>query len=295
MASKLKYQKARLRQAVGTDNEHWADVLPSELIETPPKGDLVCSGCWTLMKRTASFTRAGTEVPAYLSLYPNTEHEPDCRLSIETLQQQLRRDHPDIVSVENKILYLHLPDEERLKNLELSKKRVGGGNLQDNRTETLRSAASIAKFLKQFEDPGDILNRLMIRYRDHRGGISTMFWTDFCFEARSPQALKYLRRLQRDGKHTPPVAVIFPTKATTENKTHRFMRVDTNEKPRPEDNSHQLFLSVAELLEPDKNLLHAIAAESILVLGHGGSFDWSHRNVTELRLTINGRWQFTDL
>lgn len=295
MASKLKYEKARLRQPLGTGGERWIDVLPSQLIETPAKGDLVCSGCWAPMKRTASFTRAGTEVPAYLSLYANTEHERGCRLSLDTLQQQLRRTHPNIVSIENKVLYLHLPDEERLKNLEKSKKRASSGTERNSWSETLRSAATIAKFLKQFEDPGDHLNRLKIRYRNHRGEISTMFWTDFCFDARSPQALNYFRRLKRDGEHTPPVAVMFPTKAPTKNNTLRFMRIDTNERPLPEDTSHKLYLSVAEELKPDRKWLNPITTETMLVLGRGEFFDWSSHKVTELRIKIKGPWQFTNL
>lgn len=295
MASTRKYQKARLRRIGEAGHEQWVEVLPSELIDTPAKGDLVCHGCPVLMKRTKSFTRSGTEVPAYLSLYANTEHALDCRLNVETLHAELKRNHPDTVSIEDKVLYLHLPDEERIQNSQSARRRVGAGGDQDRWTETLHSAVAIAKFLKQYEDAGDLLNRLMIRYRDYRGEISVMFWADFCFEARSPQALKYLRRLQRHGDKTPPVAVVFPTKAPGTNSKHRFMRFDTYEKPIPGDDEQKLFLGVAEPLAPDRNWLSGLESESILVLGRGKHFDWSNRKVTEIQMLLHGRWQLASL
>lgn len=293
MASKLKYQKARLRQPVGATDERWIDVLPSQLIENPAKGDLVCGGCWTPMKRTRSSRRGNTEVPAYLSLYSNTEHETGCRFSIDTLQSQLKQLHPDVVSVENMILYLHLPNEERLKNVARSKNRAGASVDHNNMTATIHSAASIAKFLRQFEDPGEMLNRLKIRYRDRHGNIATMPWNDFCFEAKSPHALKYLRRRQRDGKHTPPVAVIFPAKDLDMNQKFRFRRVDTNEIARPEN--RKILCSAAESLHPDMKLLPPMEQETMLVLGRADPFNWSDENKMEIRITIAGRWQFTNL
>lgn len=268
---------------------------PSEIADSPAKGDLICVGCPALMSKTSSFTRgSGTEVPAYLSLYPRTAHTVDCRLNIETLHADLRQGHADTISIEDKFLYLHLPDEERLKNKQSTKRRVGGGG-NDSWTATMNSATAIARFLRQYDDPGDLLNRLMIRYRDHRGNISVMFWADFCFEARSPEALKYLRRLQRDGDRTPPAAVIFPVKERRESATYRYMRVDTYEKPVPDDTRQQLFLSVAEPLNPDRHRLTDLESDSILVLGHGSFFDWTGKPVTELRFTIEDRWQLAAL
>lgn len=293
MASKLKYQKARLRQNTGSDGERWIHVLPSQLVENPTKGDLVCGGCWTPMKRTRSSRRGTTEVPAYLSLYPNSEHETGCRFSIDTLQGQLKQLHPDVVSVENKVLYLHLPNEERLKNVARSKNRAGVSVDHNNWTATMHSAAAIARFLRQFEDPGEMLDRLKIRYRDRHGGIATMFWKDFCFEATSPQVLKYLRRRQRDGDHTPPVAVIFPAQHLDMNQNFRFRRVETNQKAQPENRN--ILFSAAESLHPDMNLLPRMEKKTMLVLGRGDPFNWSHKNNVEIRITITERWEFTHL
>lgn len=296
MVKTAKYQKARLRITGDNGRGEWIEVLPSEIADSPAKGDLICVGCPVPMRKTSSFTRgSGTEVPAYLSLYPHTDHAADCRLNIETLHVDLQQVHPDTISIEDKILYLHLPDEERLKNKQSTKRRVGGGGDGETWTATMNSATAIARFLKQYDDPGDLLNRLMIRYRDHRGDISVMFWADFCFEARSPEALKYLRRLQRDGDRTPPAAVIFPVKERRESATYRYMRVDTYEKPLLDNPRHQLFLSVAEPLNPDRHRLTNIESDSILVLGHGSSFDWTGKLVTELRFTIEDQWQLAAL
>lgn len=296
MAKTARYQKARLRLTNARGPDKWIEVLPSEIADSPSKGDLICVGCPALMSKTSSFTRgSGTEVPAYLSLYPRTAHTIDCRLNIDTLHADLRQGYPDTISIEDKVLYLHLPDEERLENTQSTKRRVGGGSGNDSWTATMNSATAIARFLKQYDDPGDLLNRLMIRYRDHLGDISVMFWADFCFEARSPEALKYLRRLQRDGDRTPPAAVIFPVKERRESATYRYMRVDTYEKPVPDDTRQQLFLSVAEPLNPDRHRLADLDSDLILVLGHGSFFDWTGKPVTELRFTIEDRWQLAAL
>lgn len=296
MSKTVKYQKARIRTVSASGGVEWIAVLPKDITDTPAKGDLLCVGCPALMKHTSSFTRrTGTEVPAYLSLYPHAEHAPDCTLNIETLHKALQNTAPDTVAIEDKILYLHLPDEERLANRQSTRRRLGHRGSQDRWTATLNSAAAIARFLTQYDDPGDLLNRIMIRYRDHRGGISVMFWADFCFPARSPHALKHLRRLQRDGDRTPPVAVIFPVKEPTLTNTVRTMRVDTFTRPLPEKPDHKLFLSISEPLTPDRNHLTHLTAGTVLALGHATYFDWSAKPVTELCITIDHRWQLAAL
>lgn len=296
MPQTVKYQEARVRSISASGGVEWIAMLPKNITDAPAKGDLLCVGCPALMKHTSSFTRrTGTEVPAYLSLYPHAEHAPDCTLNIETLHKALQNTAPDTVAIEDKILYLHLPDEERLTNRQSARRRIGDGGSQDRRTATLNSAAAIARFLTQYDDPGDLLNRIMIRYRDQRGGISVMFWADFCFPARSPHALKHLRRLQRDGGRTPPVAVIFPVKEPTLTNTVRTMRVDTFARPLPDKPEHKLILSIAEPLAPDRNRLTRLTAKTVLALGHATYFDWSAKPVTELCITIKDRWQLAAL
>lgn len=296
MTKTAKYQKARLRVVNDGPRSQWVEVLPSEIEDAPLKGDLICVGCPALMRKTSSFTRgSGTEVPAYLSLYPRSDHAPDCTLNIDTLHAALKQGHPDSISIEDKVLYLHLPDEERIKNMQSTHRRIGGGGNQDNWAATLNSAAAIARFLRQYDDPGDLLNQIMIRYRDHRGDISVMFWADFCFEARSPAALRYLRRLQRDGDRTPPAAVIFPVKERRNSSTYRYMRVDTYQKPDPANASHQLFLSIAEPLDPDQRRLMDLTSDTVLALGHGHFFDWTTRLITELRFVVEDQWQLAPL
>lgn len=294
-----KHQKARRRETDSKGRAFWQEVTPSEIVDTPARGDLICIGCCTLMKRTASYTRKnGTEVPAYLSLYPKDRHAVGCSLSLDKLQASLRRDYPDTISVEDKVLYLHLPDEERKHAVEPNGRRRRGGNTGDRWTNTLSSAATIVRFLRQFDDPGELLNRLKLRYRDHNGNIAVMDWAEFCFEARSTYALRYLRRLQaadRAGRDEGPVAVIFPSKEPRENTTNRFMRVDTYQQPIPGDEKHKLFVSVAETLRPDRRFLTGLSSD-ILALGRCSYFDWSTGfSVTEVRLQVTNRWQLAQL
>ena len=138
----------------------------------------------------------GTEVPAVLRLWKGHQHAADCELNLDTLQDELRRAHPDVISAEDKVLYLHLPDEERQKALQPA---TTGGHHRDNAeswAQTMHSAAAIARFLRHFDDPDDLLKRLMIRYHDPNNDIKTMFWAEFCFDAKSPWAGRYFRRLR---------------------------------------------------------------------------------------------------
>lgn len=300
MPAAAKYQKARLRQPDALGRETWIAVLPSQVEDTPTRGDLICIACLVPMKRVRSYSKmkTGTEVPAYLSLYPNTHHAAGCPLNVDKFQSDLRRSSPDTVSIEDKVLYLHLPDEERLRTRQRHQdsrppRRMSG----DRWTSTMHTAMVIARFLRQFDERGDILKRVKITYRDHSGGISEMFWSDFCFRARSPEALRYLRRLERasaTGHAAPPVAVIFPVeKEAKVGKNSRFLRVDTFQTRTPGNECHKLQLSVAETLAPDHRLLADLRHGPIVVLAHGRILTWTvdKNEVPEVRLEIAANWQ----
>ena len=294
MAKVAKYQKGRLRRVDAAGAESWVDTLPMDIADLPSKGDLICFGCPVPLRLTRSYTRgSGTEVPVYLSLYSGSEHAADCELKIETLHAKLLETSPDSVSVEGKTLYLHLPDEERVANHQSGQRRTGGGGERNTWAATMNSAAAIARFLRSSGDATDYLNELKIRYRDHRGEISEIFWSDFCFEARSVEALKHYRRVEAEGASVPPAAVIFPVARRQERPAHRFMRVDTFQRPDPDDSTLCLYLSVAESLDPDQQLLTGIDSRTILVLGRATSFPWQtdQYNVTEMRFLVEDRWQ----
>lgn len=297
MPKTAKYQKGRLRRMDAAGVQSWAAVLPKNIADIPPRGELTCIGCPAPLRLTRSYTRgSGTEVPAYLSLYPGSEHAADCELELTTLHTKPHGTNPDTTPIEDKVLYLHLPDEDRVANRQSAQRRTGAGGDHDTWAATMNSAAAIARYLEQFENPGDQLNELKIRYRDHRGEISEIFWSDFCFKARSPEALRYFRRVQADGDDAPPAAVIFPVKSRTENETHRFMRVDTGQRIDPADTTRLLYLSVAESLQPDQQLLRNFDADNVLVLGHAVQFPWTvGPNVTEMRFIVHDRWQFATL
>lgn len=296
IVKKPTYQKVRLRHTTDAGAMEWITVLPRDITLRPGKGNLICVGCPAPMKHTPSHSRkSGTEVPAYVSLYPRTEHAVDCRLNITTLHKELQDAHPDSITIEDQVLFLHLPDEERTRNRQSSHRRIGASGTGHSWAKTLNSAAAIARFLTQYDNPGEILNHIKIRYRDHRGDISVMFWADFCFPARSPQALKHLRRLQRDGDRTPPVAVIFPVKDLTLTKSVRTMRVNSFTRPRADEPEHSLLVSIAEPLAPDRKYLTRLTATTVLALGHATYFDWSNKPVTELCITITSPWQLAAL
>lgn len=293
MAKTAKYQKARLRETDDSGATFWREVLPSDEFEKPARGDLLCIGCPAEIRRVGSYSRGtGTEVPAYLSLYPKTEHAPDCKLNINTLKAKLSRSDPDGISIEGKVMFLHLPDEERVKNRQPTARKVGAKGKNRSWAETMRSAHTIVRFLEQFEDSTPLLNELKIRYRDHHGNMVEMFWSDFCFEARSPQAQRYYYRIKKHGASAPPAAVIFPVKEPDERPTTRFMRVSTFQKV--EDDARSLYFSIAEPRDPDQGRLKGISSKSVLVLGKGRSFEWNEHDVTEVRITIRSAWQIAE-
>lgn len=292
-----KYQAARLRTAEAEGNASWSEVLPSEISDKPAQGDLRCVGCDALVKHTSSSSRRknGTEVPAYFSLYPGGEHAVDCTLDIATVHVDGEDARARAVPLNQMTLFLHIPDEERLKNLQPTSRRVGGRRMHESRSRTLASAATIADHLRRADYSDDELNTLELRYRDHRGDISVMHWADFCFEARSVEALKYLRRLERDGELAPPVAVKFPRKFLDANKAFRFRRVDTFQRADQLRTDQSLYFSVAEPLDSEHHRLADFDGEEIIVLARGTFFEWGTHPVTEVRFVIEHDWQIAAL
>ncbi|QIM18672.1 hypothetical protein G7066_08715 [Leucobacter coleopterorum] len=300
----VKYQSARLRHIDSNGIESWQSIMPHKIQERPERGDLICIGCQTWMTWQRSFTNQhGTEVPAILRLWKGHQHEVDCKLNLDTLQADLYKAHPEVISLENKVLYLHLPNEEQQKARQPA---TTGGHHRNNAelwTQTMHSATAIARFLRNFDDPDDLLKRLMIRYRDPNNDIKTMFWADFCFHADSPQAGQYLHRLR--GKHpqtkAAPVAVIFPVKQDPKlnhKGTQRFFRIKTGQHVHIDNEQQTLMLSLAEYLTVTRSRLERYKPGStVIVLGHGHEFGWpaTADPIREIRIQIRESWQIAEL
>lgn len=300
----VKYQSAMLRHVNSNGIESWQSIMPHQIQERPERGDLICIGCQTWMTWQRSFTNQhGTEVPAVLRLWKGQRHEVNCKLNLDTLQNELHQAHPEVISVEDKVLYLHLPDEEHQKALQPATTGGRPRNNADLWAQTMHSAAAIAKFLRHFDDPDDLLKRLMIRYRDPNNDIKTMFWSEFCFDAKSPWAGRYFRRLREKSKqvNAAPVAVVFPVRREPKlnhQKTQRVLRIDTGQHVNVDNKPQRLMLSLAEYLTvPGSRLERHKPGSTVIALGHGHEFGWpaTADPIREIRLQIRESWQIAEL